>query len=152
MAALVVVEHGSSAPKAAAAAPSTSSSVSPRQAVDEWLAGNGPAEIRNLKRDYEGFTSDVMWAELSQAKDACGYLEADTQLDGETPPIPDPQAQADWAATISLFRQGGEDCVASTESLNADQGKTATGELQQADDDLTQTIARITALTGVTVS
>jgi hypothetical protein len=150
--ALVVVEHGSSTPKAAAVTPATFPSVSPRQAVAEWLNGNGPAEIRSLKRDYEGFTSDLTLDSLFAVQEDCTLLNQEGRSDPEFAPIPDAQAEADWTAALALFDKGGNDCLDSLTRADIDEGSTAVTELQQADDDLTQTIARITALTGVTVS
>ena len=153
MATLVVVEHGGSAPKAVAvAAPSQSQTVSAPQAVTAWLDASGQAQIDNLRNVYALYTSDLSDYNAARTSDDCQSMNNYGSSDRMYPPIPDAQAEADWTAALELFDEGGQGCVASIERLDLTQTSTVASQLQQADDDLTQTIARITALTGVTVS
>jgi hypothetical protein len=81
-------------------------------AVDAWLRGGGQLVIDNLAADYRRVAAATAANDLGGLEPACTALRGSAETAQAYPPIPDPEAQVHWSASLAQSARSGTDCLA----------------------------------------
>lgn len=88
-------------------------------AVDAWLRGGGQLVIDHLAADYHRVAAATAVNDIGGLGPACTALRGSAETAQAYPPIPDPEAQVHWSASLAQSARSGTDCLA---GLAADYG------------------------------
>lgn len=97
-------------PAAAPTAPQVDRTNAP--AVEAWLRGGGQLVIDNLASDYHRVAASTAANDVQGLVPACAALRTSAETAQAYPPIPDPEAQVHWSASLAQSARAGTDCLA----------------------------------------
>jgi hypothetical protein len=76
------------------------------------LRGGGQLVIDNLAADYRRVAAATAANDLGGLEPACTALRGSAETAQAYPPIPDPEAQVHWSASLAQSARSGTDCLA----------------------------------------
>jgi hypothetical protein len=93
--------------------------------IAKWNAGGGETIVQNIMNDVTNAGRAGTNEDVPAMAAACAALQTDAQAARAYQPIPDPDAQAHWAAALAAFARSAWRCKLALNPLNP-------GELRQA--------------------
>lgn len=117
-------------------------------AVAQWVVDGGESDLQALGSDFGDLETAAGSEDLQRMGASCDRLRGDVEAAQQHDPIPDAQAQQDWAAALALYDRGATDCVAGTGTTNTDLINQASDEITQGSDDLARVTDRLTRIAG----
>jgi hypothetical protein len=131
------------APLHAAPAPAAPS---PAAQIKDWYVGGGSGVIDAITKDFGDIGTAGTNEDPAAMNTACSSLRTDTEAAQAYAPIPDTQAQTNWAAGLAREARASTDCIAGLSSHNDSLISQAGQEIQAGNSDIARVAARITAL------
>lgn len=115
-------------------------------AIDAWQENGGLHRVNALVHDLEAAEEAAKAHDLDGVDRACRSLHSDAEAAQAYPPIPDPEAQTRWAATLAYLAHGSAACVTAIHNGDADLFAEASSEMGAAPEDMTVVVNRLLAL------
>src|SRR6266536_550349 len=118
------------------------------QAIRAWLAGGGANLVSALGKDFDAFGATRGNPDPAAVRSTCVTLQKDIEAAQAYKPIPDAEAQRDWAAALAAYARAATDCIAGIDATNAAVLNRSATEMGQGTDALSKLNARLDAIKG----
>lgn len=114
--------------------------------VRAWQDNGGLDRVKALLNDLEAAQDAGKAADVAGMGRACRSLHSDAEAAQAYTPIPDPEAQAHWAATLAHLSHASADCVTAISNRDANLFARATDEMAAVPADVSGVLRRLLAL------
>jgi len=147
---LAVTTLGAVGTAASAAAASAGKPPDPAlaRAVAAWVSGGGESGLDALGSDFSTLEAAANASDLARMSAGCDRLRSDVEMAQQYEPIPDSQAQHDWALALASYARGATDCVAGADTSNANLMTRASSEITSGSAQLDKVTARLNEIAG----
>lgn len=139
---------GLTAMTAATAAVAPSPDPATKQAVAKWVAGGGQQALEALGKDFRELEKAANANDLNGMGTSCQHLKRDVDLSQAYDPIPDAQAQTDWAKALDAYEKGAGHCVQGAQKVDSGLLIQASKEITTGSEDLQKVSERLKELSG----
>jgi hypothetical protein len=117
-------------------------------AVAKWVVNGGEDELKALAADFDGLVKAADSDDLPTISLSCSQLENDVASAQAYDPIPDPQAEHNWANALEQYSRGATDCVDGANNSDASMITQASTEITNGSKDLDQVTKRLNEIAG----
>lgn len=118
------------------------------QAVARWVTGGGAADLKALGSDFTALEAAANAEDMPKMGAGCDALLVDVQAAQHHAPIPDAQAEKEWAAALNLYAQGAAHCSAGAKTQDFGLITQASDEIIKGSTNLDNVTARLKAISG----
>jgi hypothetical protein len=117
-------------------------------AVAQWVTNGGEDELKSLATDFKSLETAANSDDLPTISLSCSQLENDVENAQAYDPIPDPQAQHDWADALAQYARGATDCVDGANNSDVNLITQASTEITTGSKDLNLVTDRLNEIAG----
>jgi hypothetical protein len=117
-------------------------------AVAQWVTNGGEDELKALSADFKSLETAANSDDLPTISLSCSQLENDVENAQAYDPIPDPQAQHDWADALAQYARGATDCVDGANNSDVNLITQASTEITTGSNDLNLVTNRLNEIAG----
>jgi len=114
--------------------------------IGAWQDNGGLDRVKALLNDLEAAQDAGRAADLAGMDRACSALHADAEAAQAYHPIPDREAQAHWAATLTHLTHASATCVTAIRTRDAELFAQATNEMGEVPADVSAVVNRLLTL------
>jgi hypothetical protein len=118
------------------------------QAVAKWVLGGGEKDLKALGKDFQELEKAANANDLAAMGTSCQHLKRDVDAAQAYDPIPDKDAQDNWAKALDLYEKGAIDCVNGAKTANTDLFIKASKEIIDGSTALQKVTARLKEISG----